>query len=124
MRMHYHPFSLRLLLFLLCVVIFTQTGCEEANGVGELQVDPSSVTLEPNDLSVVLSVVGGITDSSLSLPLEWDVRDPRLGQIVAHSGVTAVYRRSALGGANTVIVRDQLDKEGYVTIVQLVAEDR
>ena len=103
---------------LIALVGFMQTGCEEAKGIGGLQVDPASVTLTTNDTSVVLSVVGGITNNLLSMPLEWQVSDPNLGQITASSGVTAVYRRFSANGVNTVTVRDQFDKEGFATITQ------
>jgi len=107
-------------LFVLSVflIALTQSGCEEAKGVGGLEVDPSSVTLSADDTSEVLEVVGGIADNTLALPLEWRVSDPSLGQIVAMSGRTAVYRRTSANGVNTVTVRDQFEREGYVTITQ------
>ena len=100
------------------LILFTQSGCEEARGLSGLQVDPPMATLGTNDSSVVLSVVGGITNSTLALPLAWEVSDPNLGQITASSGATAVYRRSSANGVNTVTVRDQFSNEGFATITQ------
>ncbi len=98
-----------------------QTGCEEAKGLTGLQVDPSSVMLSTNGASVVLSVVGGITNNTLALPLTWRVTDANLGQVTFSSGTTAVYRRSAANGVNTVIVEDQFENEGFATIRQQAA---
>ncbi len=98
-----------------------QTGCEEAKGLSGLEINPSSVMLSTNGATVVLSVVGGVTNNALALPLEWRVTDPDLGQITFSSGMTAVYRRSALNGVNTVIAKDQFSNEGYATIRQQAA---
>jgi hypothetical protein len=106
------------LFVLLCsFVLLTQSGCEEASGIGGLELDPSAVSLATAGESVVLTVVDGVA-SDLALPLAWRVNDPNLGQIVAHSGYTAVYRRTSRNGANTVTVRDQLGNEGYVAVTQ------
>ena len=104
--------------FLMSLIMLTQVGCEEAKGVGGLEVDPATVTLGTNDASVVITVVGGIADSSLAMPLAWEVSNASLGQITASSGLTAVYRRLDANGVNTVTVRDQFGKEGYATITQ------
>lgn len=99
-------------------LLLTQTGCEEAKGVSGLAVEPATVTLSTNDTSVVLTVIGEGADSTLSLPLEWEVSDSSLGEILASSGVTAVYRRNAADGVNLVTVRDQFSREGFVAITQ------
>lgn len=117
------PFSLVVVLWLCmsAVVLLTQSGCEEVSGLDGLEVDTSTARLTDDTYSVVLSVVGGVTNSTSALPLEWYVSDSRLGEIVAQSGITAVYRRSAAHGVNTVTVRDQFGNEGYVAIDQSAA---
>jgi len=105
-------------IWVLVAVSFMQMGCEEATGLGGLQVDPATVTLTTNDTSVVLTVVGGGTNELLALPLTWGVSNPNLGQISAASGFTAVYRRTPANGVNMVTVRDQFENEGFVTITQ------
>jgi len=116
-RLHFYvPFCL---VSIACFgLMLMQTGCEEAKGISGLEVDPSTHTMSTNDTSVVLTVVGEGSDSSLALPLEWEVSDSSLGQILASSGWTAVYRRKGKDGVNVVTVRDQFSREGFVAINQ------
>ncbi len=95
-----------------------QSGCEEATGLQGLQVDPRSATLTNDSDTVVLTVTGGITNETLALPLTWAVQDEGLGRITHSSGFTAIYQRSDLNGVNSVIVRDQYENEGYVSVHQ------
>lgn len=108
--------------FVSLVILGTQTGCEEATGVGGLEINPAQVTLSTNDMTVVLSVVG-ITNNTLALPLTWSVSDTGLGVLTASSGLTAVYRRSDRTGVNTITVRDQFEREGYAVVTQESTEE-
>ena len=110
------PLCLFMLVFL--GLMLTQTGCEEAKGVSGLEVDPATHTLSTNDISVVLTVVGEGSSFRLSMPFAWEVSDSNLGEILASSGATAVYRRTRANGVNVVTVRDQFSQEGFVAITQ------
>ncbi|HAS82925.1 MAG TPA: hypothetical protein DCS43_09710 [Verrucomicrobia bacterium] len=114
-----HRYMLTLTLAAIVGGSLLQCGCEEAKGLKGLQVDPASVSLSTNGQTVAFTVTGGVTNETLALPLTWSVRDAGMGTIAHHSGYTAIYQRSAANGANTVIVRDQFENEGYATIRQL-----
>ena len=115
------------------VVVFPmlQVGCEEADGVDGLTISPSAHSFfgdegrktftaysgaAVSDTNGVVSA--GTSFSPLALPLVWSVSDSTLGSIVASSGATAIYERTAANGVNTITVRDQYDNEGYATVSQ------
>jgi hypothetical protein len=103
--------------FVVISVSLMQSGCEDAEGLEGLTIDPANITLSTNGQTVVLTVVGGITNRDLALPLEWSVSDGNLGRIVSSSGYSATYQRLSGGGAvNTVTAKDQYENEGYATI--------
>jgi hypothetical protein len=109
--------SVLLVAFGIVSVAMFQAGCEDATGLEGLTIEPGNVTLSTNGQTVVLEVVGGITNRDLALPLVWSVSDGNLGQILSSSGFRATYRRNSGGGSmNTVTARDQYDNEGYATI--------
>ena len=93
-----------------------QSGCEDATGLDGLTIDPSSAIMSTNGQTVVLTVVGGVTNRDLALPLEWRVSDANLGRIISSSGFSATYQRLAGGGVNTITATDQYDNEGYATM--------
>lgn len=101
------------------VVVFSmlQSGCESAEGVDGLKIEPSNVSLSTNGQTVVLSVTGGITNEDMALPLEWRVSDSRVGRIIGSSGYSAIYQRTGGAGAvNTITAIDQYKNEGYATV--------
>lgn len=103
----------------ICVGAMLQTGCEEAEGLDGLTIDPSSATLTTNGQTVVFTVTGGITNRTLALPLSWSVSDGSLGQILNSSGYSATYQRNGDAlGSNTITARDQYENEGYATVRQ------
>ena len=94
-----------------------QSGCEEASGLEGLKIDPASATIATNGQTVVFTVVGGVTNRDLALPLQWRVSDERIGRIISSSGFSAIYQRT--GGSsqvNTITAIDQYDNEGYATV--------
>ncbi len=112
------------LVLLAGIFVFT-TGCESAKGTKALTVSPAEANLVAgagtNDANTVtFTVVDGLRE--LSLPLEWHVANPSAGRIVASAGVSASYQattRTKDGTLiNTVIVKDQYDAEGLVTVRQ------
>jgi len=93
------------------------TGCEPAEGLDGLTVEPSEATLTPGSNTVIFTAVLHATNE-LSLPLEWRVSDPSLGSIVSQSGYTAVYQSTGRNGNNVVTARDQYGNEGSATVRQ------
>jgi hypothetical protein len=112
------------------VVVFPmlQVGCEEAEGVDGLTISPSAHSLSGDEgrktftaySSGALETTNGVGSalSGLALPLVWSVSDSTLGSIVASSGITAIYERTAANGVNTITVIDQYANEGYATVSQ------
>jgi len=112
--------------FLVCGLVLATwflAGCDEGDGTASLRVSPASTILSGSSNTVILAVVGSVTNESsglraLSLPIEWRVTNPALGQILESSGTIAVYVRSPENGINTVVARDQYEAEGFATIHQ------
>jgi hypothetical protein len=102
--------------FLVVAVSMLQSGCEDAEGLDGLTIDPSNITLSTNGQTVVLTVVGGITNRDLALPLTWSVSDGNMGRILSSSGYSATYQRTSGGGVNTITAKDQYENEGYATV--------
>ena len=101
------------------VIVFSmlQSGCESAEGIDGLTLDPANVTLSTNGQTVVFNVTGGITNEDMALPLEWRVSDPNVGRIVGSSGYSAIYQRTGgAGSVNTITAIDQYKNEGYATV--------
>ena len=99
-------------------------GCEQANGLSGVDVEPSSVTLASGSNTVEFTVVATSSNAApknFDLPIEWRVSDPSLGTIIRSSGFSAVYKRTGKNGDNTVIARDPYDAEGYATVHQILA---
>lgn len=112
------------MILLVGIFVFT-AGCESAKGTASLTVSPPEVNLVDGSgtngsYTVTFTVVEGLRE--LSLPLEWHVSNPSVGRIVASAGVSASYQattRTKDGSLiNTVIVKDQYDAEGLVTVRQ------
>ncbi len=101
------------------VVALIVGGCEKAEGLKGLTLDPDSATLGPEDQTLLITVTGGVTNQPLALPLTWRVSDPDLGTIEHSGGHVARYRRSGRIGVNTVIARDQYKNEGFCVIQQV-----
>ena len=100
------------------VLLWAGTGCEEAEGVGGVDVSPSTATLGGSN-SVNTQVFTAHVSSSLALPLEWSVSKPELGNIVSHSGSNAIYAaNSGKIGSNVITVRDQYKNEGSAVVTQ------
>lgn len=107
-----------------CAVILSSLvmilGCEPSDSEvrGELEVSPDFSMLSESSPSVLLSVesVGEGVDG-IVYPLEWSVVDPAAGRIVGRSARKAVYvHQSSSVGTNTIIVRDQLGREGIASV--------
>ncbi|MDI6774537.1 MAG: hypothetical protein QME60_03960 [Verrucomicrobiota bacterium] len=96
------------------------TGCEQGNGLDELNLAPSSATLfhDNNGVDFVVEGDTNATRDSLALPLEWSVSDASLGVILYYSGWTARYRRNAADGENTITVENQFGQKGHAVIRQ------
>lgn len=99
------------------VVLFS--GCESADGVDGLAIDPSSVSLTPagGSNSVVFKATLNVTNR-LAYPLEWSVSDGSLGSISASTADSAVYKSTGKNGSNVVKARDQYGNEGVATVNQ------
>ncbi len=111
-----------------CVVSFLAAaaflGCEKTNRAMGLTVTPNASILSQAGQRVTLtaalpqvnaSVVSNRTEELL-YPLEWSVTDETQGRIVSAAGDSAVYRCDVGHGGNTVIVRDQANREGLAGI--------
>jgi hypothetical protein len=98
------------------------TGCEEAKGTMALTVSPSFVDLSgdlvggTNGVVQTFTVTAGTRD--LSLPLEWRVSNPALGQIAGSGGFSASYQHTGARGDNAILVKDQYGAEGIATVHQ------
>ena len=102
-------------------ICFSLSGCETAEGLKGLVVEPGYVTLTPSSNLVVLSVSSNSL-GALSLPIEWSMTDSSLGTLMSQSGNQVIYQRSAANGQNVIIARDQYESEAYVTIEQIVEQ--
>ena len=101
----------------LAVSVLLLVGCEDGDGTTSLTVTPSDVNLVGSSNSVTL-VVDEDSLQELSLPLEWSVTNPEMGDAVGSGGLSAVYSARDTKGVNIVTVRDQFDSEGLVHISQ------
>lgn len=116
--------SVRAVLILVAVVAAAwlstlPIGCEQASGTNALTVVPSYVDISSGIASngtLTFTVTGGLRE--LSLPLEWSVSNPDLGEINSRGGNSASYVAYSASGNNTIYVRDQYDAEGVATVVQ------
>jgi hypothetical protein len=112
------------LLAALSAVVWGLVGCETGDGTAALTVTPTEVFLvgATNTVRLTVGSAGGTNTTaglrSRSLPLEWRVTNPALGQILESSGFVAIYVRSPQNGINTVTVKDQYDAEGFAVIHQ------
>lgn len=95
------------------------TGCESAEGTSRMSISPANPILNGSSSnSNVVVFTAGVKDS-LSLPLQWSVSDPALGNILSASGSNATYMaNSGKKGDNVVTVRDQYASEGSAVVTQ------
>ena len=93
------------------------SGCDDI-ARGSLTINPSHATLTISSNSVVLTVSSNGV-GALSLPITWEVSDATLGEISAQSGYTALYKRFASDGVNSITATDQYGSEGYASIEQV-----
>ena len=92
------------------------SGCESADGLNGLQVNPQSATLGSSNLVQNISVT---LQSDLALPLQWSLSAPSLGTLTS-SGSNAVYiARSGALGNQVVTVKDQYGNDGTCSILQV-----
>ena len=101
---------------------FALLGCERAKGLQGIAITPSDFTMTKSNSTYILSVnvdTNATLSSTPNYPLKWSVTDPSLGSIVRSSGPNAVYARTMADGDNIIIVRDQMDNEGYATVHQM-----
>ncbi len=98
-------------------------GCEPSDDEvrGELDVSPSSTSLEGETKSVILtadvSTGGATTPEVIVYPLNWSVDAADVGEITSQSADKAVYTHvSTNAGSNVITVRDQLGREGLATV--------
>jgi len=107
---------------LLLIPLMLLSGCEPGDDEvrGEIPVTPASTTLSGDEKTVILTAdlsVGDADPEPIVYPLEWSVSDPAMGRIVAQSGNKASYTHTSQGtGANTIVVRDQMAREGLATV--------
>ncbi|OGV66896.1 MAG: hypothetical protein A2283_23085 [Lentisphaerae bacterium RIFOXYA12_FULL_48_11] len=95
------------------------SGCESADGVDGLTLDPSSVSLTPGGGSNSVVFTAALnTTNELAYPLEWSVSDGSLGSISASTANSAVYRSTGKNGSNVVKAKDQYGNEGVATVNQ------
>ncbi len=91
------------------------SGCDNAEGLNGLQVNPSSATLSASNDVLQITVQ---VQSDLALPLQWSLSVPSLGSLFA-SGSNAVYTaRNGATGNQIVTVRDQYGNDGVCSILQ------
>src|SRR3989339_22841 len=102
----------------LVIVSALISGCESADGVDGLTIDPSSVTLSPSGSNSVVFTATLNATNELAYPLEWSVADSALGSISANAANTAVYTSTGRNGNNVVKARDQYGNEGVATVNQ------
>lgn len=107
-------------LAVLCLglVVWSLTGCEEAENVRGIEVVPPYATLHPTGGGSNTVQFTALVSGPLALPLEWRVANPALGTIASSSGSNAVYVAHRQRGDNIIYVRDQYDAEGYATVHQ------
>ena len=101
----------------LAVVLPLMVGCETDGESAGLVLSPSSVTLSSTNNTATFTVSTN-SQRALSLPLEWSVSDPSLGNIVAASGWQAIYARLGKSGNNVVTAKDQYGSEGHAVVSQ------
>jgi hypothetical protein len=94
-------------------------GCEEAKGLRGLGIIPNFADLTSGFTNFTQTFVVDQADlDALSLPLEWRVANPQLGNITSQGGSSASYTRTGLTGDNSIFVTDQLGAEGSAAIRQ------
>jgi hypothetical protein len=98
------------------IVILTDADGQEAyclitQGGGDLQILPSTVTLEQNSQIALLTAVGGLPGYT------WSVVYTNLGNVSASSGTTVEYQRYAEND-NTILLVDSRDVIAEFTIHQ------
>ncbi|MDA1045008.1 MAG: hypothetical protein O3C57_07275 [Verrucomicrobia bacterium] len=100
------------------------TGCEEADGITALVVEPDFADLTAttstgsNTLNGQTFTVTEASLQGLSLPLKWRVSNPALGNIAQSGGRSASYVRTLAHGDNSILVTDQFGAEGIATVRQ------
>ena len=97
-----------------CVVA---VGCEKANDLGGVSVDPPDVVLGGSS-NVVYFTASVPSNNATALPLQWSVSDPGLGGFRGVAGVNAVYIRNAPDGINVVTVRTPDGSKGIAVVRQ------
>jgi hypothetical protein len=99
-------------------VLWLGTGCEEADGINGVGVEPATATITLGGSNGNTRVFSAQVSSSLALPLEWRVSDSSLGSIRSQSGSNAVYVANPKKGDNIITVHDQYDNEGSAVVTQ------
>lgn len=101
-------------------VLWMGTGCEEAEGLKGLNVEPPTVTLGGSGSNAVTArEFTAVVSNDLALPLEWRVSNPSLGDIRSQSGTKAIYAANkGQKGDNVITVRDQYKNEGSAIVTQ------
>jgi hypothetical protein len=109
-------------IFTLLSLVFLFTGCslDDDEVRGGLVISPPTTTLGGGERTVLLSAdaerIAGDPEP-IVYPLEWSVADPTVGSIQAQAGNQASYEHHRTDtDANTVLVRDQLGREGLATV--------
>lgn len=94
------------------------SGCEPAEGLDGLTINPSSATLTPSTSNTVIFTVAQVITNELAYPIEWSVSDGSLGSITASTANSAVYKSTGKNGNNTIKAKDQYGNEGVATVTQ------
>lgn len=94
-------------------------GCESVEtSQTAIAVTPASTTLAGGRGTVVLTAAPANTNAvpRLYLPLVWTVSNPALGRIETTGGAGAVYIGNGGAGANPIVVRDRMNREGVAVV--------
>ena len=93
-------------------------GCDTTQTTDNvITITPASVSMTNDWGTAVFTASQVSSNAPLALPLIWSVSDSARGTIRASGGLTAIYEGTALGGNNTIIVRDQGQNEGIAVVI-------
>jgi hypothetical protein len=95
-------------------------GCEDGGEANLINVSPEEVYMStPTQIFTVSDTTNTVSGlRNLSLPIEWSVSNPGLGNIIAVNADSAVYSRTTSAGVNIIMAKDQYGAEGIATVIQ------
>jgi len=105
---------------LIAVAMGVWSGCEQAEGLDGLSVNPPAAILGDSSNTTTTVAFTASISGPLALPLEWRVSNSGLGWIASHSGSNAVYKgTTGAKGDNIITARDQYGNEGSAVVTHL-----